>query len=88
MTHRQRLYLSHVVECLDRIDDYLPSSKERFLEDTMRQDALIRMILLTSRRMKRIFQTSTMPGRTCAVQMSAPDSTHERPAQTVCGANT
>lgn len=54
MTDRQRLYLSHVAECLDRIDDYLPDSKERFLEDTMRQDALIRALQVLAESTKRL----------------------------------
>lgn len=44
MTERQRLYLARIVECLDRIDDYLPDTKAKFLDDTMRQDALIRTL--------------------------------------------
>jgi uncharacterized protein with HEPN domain len=54
MTERQRLYLAHIVECLDRIDDYLPDTKAQFLDDTMRQDALIRTLQVLAESTKRL----------------------------------
>lgn len=54
MTDRQRLYLAHIVECLDRIDDYLPDNKAEFLGDTMRQDALIRTLQVLAESTKRL----------------------------------
>lgn len=44
MSEQERLYLVHILECLDRIKAYLPKSKTEFLDDTMRQDALIRTL--------------------------------------------
>jgi uncharacterized protein with HEPN domain len=51
---RQRLYLSHVIECLDRIDVYVPKTKDEFLDDTMRQDALIRALQVLAESTKRL----------------------------------
>lgn len=54
MKDRQRLYLTHVLECLDRIEDYLPETKAEFLDDTMRQDALIRALQVLAESTKRL----------------------------------
>lgn len=56
MRDRQRLYLSHVIECLDRIDGHLPDTKPEFLGDTMRQDALIRALQVLAESTKRLSQ--------------------------------
>lgn len=54
MKDRQQLYLAHVIECLDRIDEYLPATKTEFLDDTMRQDALIRALQVLAESTKRL----------------------------------
>lgn len=54
MKDRQQLYVAHVIECLDRIDEYLPASKTEFLDDTMRQDALIRALQVLAESTKRL----------------------------------
>ncbi len=54
MTERQPLYFAHILECLDRIDDYLPDAKSEFLEDTMRQDALVRTLQVLAESTKRL----------------------------------
>ena len=54
MKARQRLYLTHVLECVDRIEDYLPKTKAEFLDDTMRQDALIRALQVLAESTKRL----------------------------------
>lgn len=42
MTKRDRLYLTHIVECADRIESYTAEGKEAFLTDTKTQDAVLR----------------------------------------------
>ncbi len=37
-----RIYLLHIRECLDRIQQYTASNRDRFLSDTLIQDAVIR----------------------------------------------
>lgn len=54
MTGRERLYFAHVLECIDRIDEYLPGTKSEFLDDTMRQDALIRALQVLAESTKRL----------------------------------
>jgi uncharacterized protein with HEPN domain len=45
MNERDRVYLRHIRDAIDRIERYLqPVSKEEFFEDKMRQDAVIRQL--------------------------------------------
>lgn len=37
-----RLYLIHMSECIDRVEEYVQGGKERFLGDTKTQDAVLR----------------------------------------------
>lgn len=54
MTERDRLYLVHIIECLDRISNYLPGSKEELIGDVMRQDAIVRNLQVLAESTKRL----------------------------------
>ena len=50
-----RLYLIHIKECLDRIEEYLQGvDKTSFLKNTMLQDAVIRNLQVLSESTQRI----------------------------------
>lgn len=38
----ERLYLLHILECINRIEHYTAGGKETFLHDTKTQDAVLR----------------------------------------------
>ena len=42
MTRDPRVYLAHILECANRIEQYLGQDREAFLHNTMVQDAVIR----------------------------------------------
>jgi uncharacterized protein with HEPN domain len=37
-----RLYLIHIHECIERIERYTVDGRDAFLQDTMKQDAVLR----------------------------------------------
>ena len=37
-----RVYLAHILECTDRIEQYIGQDRKAFLHNTMVQDAVIR----------------------------------------------
>ena len=39
-----RVYLEHIIECLDRIEEYVTEGREAFLEPGMLQDAVLRRL--------------------------------------------
>ena len=43
-----KLYLIHIKECVERVQQYVAGGKEAFLEDTMRQDAVLRNLQVPS----------------------------------------
>jgi uncharacterized protein with HEPN domain len=49
-----RLYLQHVLECIRRVQRYTADGKERFVADTMIQDAVIRNLQTLSQSTTRI----------------------------------
>ncbi len=42
MTRDPRVYLAHILECADRIEQYIGQDREAFLRITVVQDAVIR----------------------------------------------
>lgn len=54
MTKRDRLYLTHIVECADRIESYTAEGKEAFLTDTKTQDAVLRNLEVIAEASKRL----------------------------------
>ena len=49
-----RVYLAHILECANRIEQYLGQDKEVFLRNTMMQDAVIRNFEVIGEAAKRI----------------------------------
>jgi len=54
VTKRDRLYLTHIVECADRIESYTAEGKEAFLTDTKTQDAVLRNLEVIAEASKRL----------------------------------
>ena len=54
MSDRDRTYLVHIVECIDRIERYLGPSKAAFLADLKGQDAVIRNLQVLAESSKRV----------------------------------
>lgn len=49
-----RAYLAHILECIDRIDAYTAVGRERFLRESLVQDAVIRNFEVMGEAAKRI----------------------------------
>jgi uncharacterized protein with HEPN domain len=54
MTRDPRVYLVHILECANRIEQYLGQDREAFLRNTMVQDAVIRNFEVIGETAKRI----------------------------------
>ncbi len=54
MTKDSRVYLVHILECADRIAQYIGQDRETFLRNTMVQDAVIRNFEVIGEAAKRI----------------------------------
>lgn len=54
MTKDPRVYLVHILECADRIEQYIGQDREVFLRNTMAQDAVIRNFEVIGEAAKRI----------------------------------
>ncbi|HEX2058322.1 MAG TPA: HepT-like ribonuclease domain-containing protein [Actinomycetota bacterium] len=54
MSDRDRTYLVHIVECIDRIQRYLASDKAEFVADMKGQDAIIRNLQVLAESSKRV----------------------------------
>jgi uncharacterized protein with HEPN domain len=51
-----RLYLIHIRECIERIQAYTASGRDRFMTDSMMQDAVVRNFEIMGEAAKRISQ--------------------------------
>jgi len=49
-----RLYLTHILECLDKIEQYAAAGRDAFDADPMRQDAIIRNFEIIGEATKRL----------------------------------
>jgi len=49
-----RLYLTHILECLDKIEQYAAVGRDAFDADPMRQDAIIRNFEIVGEATKRL----------------------------------
>lgn len=54
MTKDPRVYLAHIVECIEKIERFTAGGKDRFLEDDMVHDAVIRNLEIIGEAAKRI----------------------------------
>jgi uncharacterized protein with HEPN domain len=50
----ERLYLSNIRECIERIEEYTKGGKEEFMQTKMIQDAVIRNFEIIGEATKRI----------------------------------
>jgi uncharacterized protein with HEPN domain len=49
-----RVYLAHILECIDKIQQYTKKGEKQFLKDTMVQDAVIRNFEIIGEAAKRV----------------------------------
>ncbi|MCC5912491.1 MAG: DUF86 domain-containing protein [Clostridiaceae bacterium] len=49
-----RTYLNHIVECINNIETYTEEGKEKFMESTLIQDAVIRNLEIVGEATKKI----------------------------------
>jgi uncharacterized protein with HEPN domain len=49
-----RLYLTHILECLEKIEQYAATGRDAFNADPMRQDAIIRNFEIIGEATKRL----------------------------------
>ncbi|MFH1730347.1 MAG: DUF86 domain-containing protein [Planctomycetota bacterium] len=49
-----KLYLIHIRECIERVEQYAAGGKDEFLEDTMVQDAVLRNLQTLSESSQRL----------------------------------
>lgn len=49
-----RLYLVHILECIDRIERYTAEGKEAFMADEKTQDAVLRNLQVLSESIQRL----------------------------------
>ena len=54
MTDDDRLYLTHIAECIDRIEEYTVSGRDNFMANRLTQDAVIRNFEIIGEAAKRI----------------------------------
>lgn len=54
MTKDRRVYLAHILECIQKIERFTADGKSRFLQDDMVQDAVIRNLEIIGEAAKRI----------------------------------
>lgn len=59
MTVRDRLYLGHVLEAIDAIDDFTRDGKAAFLNDRKTQSAVIRQIEIIGEAVKQLSEPLT-----------------------------
>jgi uncharacterized protein with HEPN domain len=57
VTKDDGLYLAHVEECLDRIDEYTAEGRDAFFGSTMIQDSVLRNLHTLSESMQRISES-------------------------------
>lgn len=49
-----KLYLSHILECIENIESYMPNGEEDFFSSKLIQDAIIRNLEIIGEATKRI----------------------------------
>ena len=54
--NKDQLYLVHILECIQRIEQYKPSALNSFLSDIKTQDAIIRNLQILAESSQRISQ--------------------------------
>jgi uncharacterized protein with HEPN domain len=59
----ERLYLSNIKECIDRIKEYTSGGRDAFMQTTMIQDAVIRKLEIIGEATKRLSPELKLTGR-------------------------
>ena len=54
MTKDPRVYLAHILECAEKIEQFTADGKSRFLQDAMVQDAVLRNFSIIGEAAKRL----------------------------------
>lgn len=54
MTKDQRVYMAHILECAERIEQFTADGQGRFLQDVMVQDAVLRNFEIIGEAAKRV----------------------------------
>ncbi len=54
MTKDPRVYLAHILECIERVERFTADGKDRFLRDAMVQDAVLRNFEVIGEAAKRL----------------------------------
>jgi uncharacterized protein with HEPN domain len=54
MSKDSRVYLAHILECIQKIERFTEGGKERFLEDELIQDAVLRNFEVIGEAAKRL----------------------------------
>lgn len=57
MTDDDRLYLTHIAERIERIEEYTSPGRARFMVDTMTQDAVVRNFEIIGEAAKRLSES-------------------------------
>ena len=55
---RDRVYIEHVLECIQRIEQYAGTDKDRFYKDSLLQDATMRVLQVMAESSQRISETA------------------------------
>jgi len=53
-TERDQTYIAHMLECIQRIDNYVTSGKESFLSTELLQDAVMRVLQVMAESSQRL----------------------------------
>ena len=53
-TKETEIYLRHILECLDRIEEYTPDGRDAFLNDSKTQDAVLRNLQVLAESVQRL----------------------------------
>jgi len=64
ITDRDRLFIEHMLECINRIERYVENDRSRFMESEMVQDAVTRNLQTLAESSQRLSESakSTQPG--------------------------
>lgn len=53
-TARDRIYITHILECIQRIESYVGIEKDAFINETLLQDAVLRVLQVMAESSQRL----------------------------------
>jgi uncharacterized protein with HEPN domain len=56
----ERLYLAHIIECIDRVERYIADGREAFFNSTLVQDGVIRNLQVMAESTQRLLEATKM----------------------------